>query len=79
MAHSTGFRGHMRRTKITSWLLMQCYWPLINTDIENMHKASKEFQLTRLEGRFPKAFLRVTDTQSKPFEKINSMDTVGPL
>lgn len=78
MVHSTTFEWHMGMIKTTACLHMNCYWPDITKDIENMCRACKGCQFTRPEGKFIKALIQVTDISSRSFEKI-AMDFISPL
>lgn len=43
-----------------------------------MCRLCNQCQITRSDGKFPKAPLQVTDIPSRPFEKV-AIDIIGPL
>lgn len=78
LAHASQFSGHMGIQKTLARTNKHFYWPGISSDVKSKCKTCVECQITRPEGKFPKATLQTTDVPSRPFEKV-AIDIIGPL
>ncbi|BFZ03151.1 hypothetical protein BsWGS_06190 [Bradybaena similaris] len=78
LGHASAFGGHMGIQKTLSRIQQNFYWPDINNEVKKKCKSCAECQITRPEGKFPKATLQVTDIPSRPFEKV-AIDIIGPM
>lgn len=56
----------------------QFHLPGLTTDVKIRCKSCTQCQTTRMEGKFPKAKLQVTDIPARPFKKV-AIDIIGPM
>lgn len=73
--HVTG--GHCGTTKMTKKLSEKYRWNTMNKDIQNYVRNCAKCKVNKPKNRTVEPMI-ITDTPSKPFEKI-SIDTIGPL
>ncbi|BFY99110.1 hypothetical protein BsWGS_02150 [Bradybaena similaris] len=78
LAHSSSFGGHMGIHKTLARIQQHYHWPGVTSDVKAKCKSCNQCQVTRPEGKFPKATIQITDVPARPFQKV-AIDIIGPM